>query len=142
MVRETFFCRSSKAPAQPTKKSHSNGWPDEARGRSRSAHHSVRRLEPMPQGFPCVSIPLKTRCASSGKPASTSTCCRRMSTSRAMFSMRTGQAVSHQPQVVQAQAVSGGTTAVMAGSFAAAASRAAGSRARASATRSGACSAR
>ena len=27
-----------------------------------------------------------------------------------MFSMKTGQAVSHQPQVVQAQNVSGGTT--------------------------------
>ena len=48
-----------------------------------------------------------------------------------MFSMSTGQAVSHQPQVVQAQNVSGGTTSAMGGSSASAASRAAGSVARA-----------
>ena len=44
-----------------------------------------------------------------------------------MFSMKTGQAVSHQPQVVQAQAVSGATASVMGGSLATIASRAAGS---------------
>ena len=78
-----------------------------------------RLFEPMPQGFPCVSMPLKTRAASSGNADSTSTCWRRMSTRRGMFSMSTGQAVSHQPQVVHAQnglrrhdvAVSGGSSA-------------------------------
>ncbi len=107
MARETFFCRSSKAPAQPTKKSHSKS-PSATRGMARSSHHSARLFEPMPQGFPWVSIPLKTRDASSGKADSTSTSWRRMSMSRGTFSMRTGQAVSHQPQVVQAQNVSGG----------------------------------
>ena len=141
IARETFFCRSSNAPAQPTKKSHSNS-PSPTRGTARSSHHSVRLFEPMPQGFPCVSIPLNTREASSGNADSTSTSCRRMSTSRGTFSMRTGQAVSHQPQVVHDQKVSGGTTSVMRGSFAAAASFAAGSFARARAVSSGAAATR
>ena len=96
----------------------------------------------MPHGFPCVSIPLKTRAASSGKADSTSTSWRRMSTRRGTFSMRTGQAVSHQPQVVHAQKVSGGTTSVMRGSAPSAASRAAGSFARAAAVSAGATSTR
>ena len=59
-----------------------------------------------------------------------------------MFSMRTGQAVSHQPQVVHAQNVSGGTTEEMGGSAASAASFAAGSFARARAVSAVATSAR
>ena len=82
MARETFFCRSSKAPAQPTKKSHSKSPPSAARGMARSSHHSARRFEPMPQGLPWVSMFLKTRAASSGKADSTSTWWRRRSTRR------------------------------------------------------------
>ncbi len=53
--------------------------------------------------------------------------------------MSTGQAVSHQPQVVQAQTVaSGSTVPTTAGSFSTSASRAAASGARAMATSSGA----
>ena len=138
MARETFFCRSSKAPAQPTKKSHSKS-PSLARGTARSSHHSARRFEPMPHGLPWVSMFLKTRAASSGKADSTSTWWRRRSTRRGTCSMSTGQAVSHQPQVVQAQTVdSGSTFPTTAGSFSAAASRAAASGARATASSSGA----
>ena len=60
-----------------------------------------------------------------------------------MFSMSTGQAVSHQPQVVHAQNVSGGTTVGDGRERRrGAASRAAGSFARASAVSAGAASTR
>ncbi len=59
-----------------------------------------------------------------------------------MFSRSTGQAVSHQPQVVQAQKVSGGTTVSRAGSAATAASRCEASFMRATAVSSGASASR
>src|SRR5258708_23316688 len=54
-ARETLFCRSSKLPAQPTKKRYSisfnaSGESEAATGISRSEHHSSRRLLPIPQG--------------------------------------------------------------------------------------------
>ena len=70
------------------------------------AAQSKRFSAPMPQGFDCVSMPLKVRVSSAGKRASSCTRWRRMSTILSTYSISTGQDSSHARQTLHAHRTS------------------------------------